>query len=143
MIVWNQLTGNNVVTTGSQTPAYNIRNGFNPGPQNDIFEGAASAPPASSSSSASISISVTPTAVTHVQSPTTMSTVVKPASTSTTSAPANAPSSVDATSLPASVVPTTAVNEGGPATVTVTVTATPTHSGHHYTDCWVDGEADD
>ncbi|KIW62805.1 hypothetical protein PV04_10936 [Phialophora macrospora] len=164
MIVWNQLTGNNVVTTGSQTPAYNLRNGFAPGPQDDIFEDAPSAPsaPASSSSaplsatsSASISITLVPSAPTHVQSPsvtssepgftilpvsdssvspswTTFSTAVKPASTSggTSSAP----------TVPNPVTTTSVVDGGGPVTVTVTVTASPTHSGHHYKDCWVDGE---
>ena len=40
-IVWNQMDGNNVDTTGtSDTPAYNERCGFKPGAQDDIFEGA-------------------------------------------------------------------------------------------------------
>ncbi|KIW74071.1 hypothetical protein Z517_12481 [Fonsecaea pedrosoi CBS 271.37] len=80
MIVWNQLTGNNVVTKLSQTPAYNARNGFKPGPQDDIFEGGASAPEgptsssttasssASSSASSTIFISATAPTETHVQS---------------------------------------------------------------------------
>ncbi|OAP54840.1 hypothetical protein AYL99_11288 [Fonsecaea erecta] len=70
MIVWNQLTGNNVVTSGSQTPAYNTRNGFTPGPQDDIFEGGPSVPegPASSmTSSSSLFTSTTAPVGTQVQ----------------------------------------------------------------------------
>lgn len=165
MIIWNQLTGNNVVTTGSQTPAYNVRNGFKPGAQDDIFAGPSSSPSGSASSSASpsttssgsISISVAPTAPTHVQAPsvtssmssttaytllpvstpTTLSTVVKPDSTSTGST-----SILVVPTLPGEQLPPSA-SDGSPATVTVTVTATPTHPGRHYKDCWVDDEADD
>jgi hypothetical protein len=63
---------------------------------------------------------------------TTFSTAVKPASTS------SGISSIPVVATPVS--PTSVVDGGGPATVTVTVTASPTHSGHHYKDCWVDGE---
>ncbi|ETI20580.1 hypothetical protein G647_08618 [Cladophialophora carrionii CBS 160.54] len=165
MIVWNQLTGNNVVTTGSQTPAYNLRNGFAPGPQDDIFEDSASAPspPASSSStpplsaisSASISITSVPSAPTHVQSPTTPSSEpvfsILPVSDSpvsssrTTFLTAVKPASMSSgiSSIPSVATPVTPISSlggGSPATVTVTVTASPTHSGHHYTDCWVDGD---
>ena len=165
MIVWNQLTGNNVVTTGSQTPAYNLRNGFKPGAQDDIFEGAPSASPASSTTSASVMISSIPSAPAKVQSVssssrvpspsttlapymTTLSTVVKqaPASSSTSSSSTEAIPVVPVhpvgpeTSPSSPTLSTSSAAGGSPVTVTVTVTASPTHSGHHYKDCWVDGE---
>jgi len=75
MIVWNQLTGNNIQTTGSDTPAYNTRCGWSPGAQNDIFEGALNSINSSSSVSTSspatsagtISFSTTSSTVTQVQ----------------------------------------------------------------------------
>ncbi len=157
MIAWNQLTGNNVITTGSQTPAYNLRNGFKAGAQDDIFAGAPSAPsaPASSSSasipatsSGSISIPVVPSAPTKVQSLTGTSTSSEPAFTSLPVSTLTAQSttlstmvkpSTSSSSVPTPVSPASSTS-GSPATVTVTVTATPTHSGHHYQNCWVDGE---
>ncbi|KIX03945.1 uncharacterized protein Z518_07498 [Rhinocladiella mackenziei CBS 650.93] len=57
MIVWNQATGNNVETSGSQTPAYNVRNGFKPGAQDDIFQSAPVVPVSSSPSSSSLTTS--------------------------------------------------------------------------------------
>jgi hypothetical protein len=141
MIVWNQMEGNNVVGVPDvflAAPGYNSRNGFTSGPQTDIFQTGASAPssaPSSSSSkSASIVISLTPSAPTQVQSqPTTMSTMVKPGSTS----------GQGVSSPVAAATTTSSVDEGSPVTVTVTVTASPTHSGHHYTSCWVEGEETD
>lgn len=162
MIIWNQLTGNNVVTSGSQTPAYNTRNGFKPGPQNDIFEGAPSAPtsssaaPSSTSASSSISISATVSAPTLVLSTgsstsatwTTLATVVRSASTSssttssTSSSAPTLPGEQWGSSSASPVAATSTVGgdsgSGSPVTVTVTVTATPTHAGKHYQDCWVE-----
>jgi hypothetical protein len=158
MIVWNQLTGNNVVTTGSQTPAYNLRNGFKPGAQLDIFQGPASSASSSSASSlsgtASISISATPSAPTLVQSPswttsalgspsssttssaTTLATVVKPASTTSTSIA----TSESVVSLPGeqwsqtmSTVSTTSANDAAENVVTVTATVTVTAGGSVHT----------
>ncbi|RFU34718.1 hypothetical protein B7463_g1665, partial [Scytalidium lignicola] len=37
MIVWNQLEANNVVVPDGQSPGYNLKTGFAPGAQNDIF----------------------------------------------------------------------------------------------------------
>ncbi|EXJ69370.1 uncharacterized protein A1O5_07406 [Cladophialophora psammophila CBS 110553] len=155
MIVWNQLTGNNVVTTGSQTPAYNTRNGFTPGPQDDIFEGAPSTPggPASSSttSSNSIFISATAPAATHVQSwttsaagtsssgaismtPPTTSSSVSPSWTTlaTVVKPASTTSSI--ASIPAAPESSSSVSRGSPSpgspeTVTVSVTVTVSAAG--------------
>lgn len=116
MIVWNQLTGNNVVTKDRQTPAYNLRNGFKPGAQDDIFAGAPVAPVSSattSTTSAAVEITSSPSAVTRIPSVTTS----RPALTS------------DASQAIPTTFSTTAkagIPTGGdqsPPTVTVTVTA--------------------
>jgi hypothetical protein len=60
MIVWNQKDGNNVDTTGMPfltAPGYNARNGFKPGPQDDIFAGSPSAPASSASTTTSAAAS--------------------------------------------------------------------------------------
>lgn len=120
MIVWNQLTGNNVVTKDRQTPAYNIRNGFKPGAQDDIFAGAPAAPGSSitssatsTSSSAIVDITSSSSAVTRIPVVTTsrlaMSSIVSqpiPTTFSTTIRPDSPPG-----------------GDQDPATITVTVTA--------------------
>lgn len=117
MIVWNQLTGNNVFPKNGQTPAYNARNGFKPGAQDDIFDGEPSAPASSStSSSASVSITASPTAVTRVESVTTS----KPALTSDGSFTIQ-PVTFSTSTTARAEIPSG--GNGNPATVTVTVTA--------------------
>ncbi|KIW22157.1 uncharacterized protein PV07_12478 [Cladophialophora immunda] len=164
MIVWNQLTGNNVVTTGLQTPAYNTRNGFTPGPQDDIFEGAPSAPvgPASSSTTASSSvfISATAPAETQVRSLSwTTSTVstsgsgsssmalstttffLSPSSTTLATIVKPASTTSDVASVPVAPVSSSSIS---PETVTVSVTVTVSASGstptglRHFKGCWVE-----
>lgn len=123
MIVWNQLTGNNVFPKNGQTPAYNARNGFKPGAQDDIFAGAPAGPVSSSvasnsfptSPSASASVTVSPVTTSRPPLTSDGSFSIQPVTLSSTTAP---------TTLSATVRPEnpTGGNEN-PATVTVTVTA--------------------
>jgi len=115
MIVWNQLTGNNVFPKNGQTPAYNSRNGFKAGAQDDIFDGESSAPASSSTlSPVTVSITASPTVVTRIESVTTS----KPALTSDGSF------TIQPVTFSTSTTARPEIPSGGNENPTVTVTVT-------------------